>query len=93
MSAISIPAFRWDAANRAPQPDAVLVLRCTEGHSILVTHRAWHLIDDVRCEACGCLADVHHARKHSHCPCDVLGRMGQQQHDVVPAPGPLTTAA
>lgn len=79
MTATSIPASQWDAANRAPRPDAVLVLRCTEGHAVSLAHRVWHLVDDVRCERCGCLADVYHSRRHSLCPCDaVVGRSSER---------------
>ena len=79
MTASPIPAFRWDAANSAPQPEAVLTVPCTEGHEVAVPHRVWHLVDDLRCQTCGCLADVYHARRHWPCPCDAaVIQFGQQ---------------
>lgn len=53
MATLSIPAYQWDAANIAPQPESVLLLRCTEGHEVPITHRNWHLLDQSRCQICG----------------------------------------
>lgn len=69
MTVLSIPAWRWDAANDVPDPDAVLALECTAGHGVSITHQRWHLLDQSRCPICGCLTDLVYARRYSGCPC------------------------
>lgn len=80
MTTLSIPAYRWDAANDVPLPESVLFLDCTEGHGVPITHRNWHLVEEFRCELCGCLADVFHARRYVRCPCSAMSsELGHEQ--------------
>lgn len=86
MTALTVPAHRWDAANRIPAPEAVLLLHCSEGHDVSISHRNWHLLDQTRCDLCGCLADLIYARRHTPCRCEEAAPHPGDQRPQTPTP-------